>query len=167
MSRSIVSLIARFLISIIDVQSLLNSEKSNGQTTSTKTETAATSKTDTLYRVQVGAFSLKRNAQKKLAAIETDGFGACIVQEGTWYKVQVGAFSDRTNAKRMIVKLKAAGYSEVVVASTGKAAKKSVDEVARECISGKWGNGQDRTEALKASGYDPVAVQKKVNELLR
>ena len=150
-----------------DVKALLNGEKSNGQTTSAKTETAATSKTDTLYRVQVGAFSLKRNAQKKLAAIETDGFDACIVQEGTWYKVQVGAFSDRTNANRMIVKLKAAGYSGVVVASTGKAAKKSVDEVARECISGKWGNGQDRTEALKASGYDPVAVQKKVNELLR
>lgn len=150
-----------------DVKALLDGDKSNGQSTTTKTETTGTNKSGTLYRVQVGAFSLKRNAQKKLASVEADGFDACIVQDGTWYKVQVGAFGDRTNANKMILKLKAAGYSGTVVASTGKAAKKSVDEIARECISGKWGNGKDRTEALKASGYDPVAVQKKVNELLR
>lgn len=43
---------------------------------------------------------------------------------------------------------------------------KSVEEVAKEVISGKWGNGQDRINRLKAAGYDPTAVQNKVNELL-
>lgn len=44
--------------------------------------------------------------------------------------------------------------------------KKSVDEIAKEVIDGKWGNGDERVAKLKAAGYDPDAVQKKVNELL-
>ena len=44
--------------------------------------------------------------------------------------------------------------------------KKSVTEVAREVIAGKWGNGSDRIARLKRAGYDPVAVQNRVNELL-
>lgn len=47
------------------------------------------------------------------------------------------------------------------------APKKSVDEVAQEVIDGKWGNGDERVKKLKAAGYDPDAVQKKVNELLK
>lgn len=43
---------------------------------------------------------------------------------------------------------------------------KTTDEIAQEVIDGKWGNGSDRVESLKAAGYDPEAVQKKVNELL-
>ena len=43
---------------------------------------------------------------------------------------------------------------------------KSIDEIAREVIGGKWGNGDERIAKLKAAGYDPEAVQKKVNELL-
>ena len=50
---------------------------------------------------------------------------------------------------------------------TAAPAKKSIDEIAREVISGDWGNGQDRIDKLKAAGYDPSAVQKKVNELLK
>ena len=46
------------------------------------------------------------------------------------------------------------------------APKKSIDEVAKEVIDGKWGNGDERVSNLKAAGYDPDAVQKKVNELL-
>lgn len=47
------------------------------------------------------------------------------------------------------------------------AAKKSVDDVAREVIAGKWGNGAARKSALVAAGYDYAKVQKRVNELLR
>lgn len=43
---------------------------------------------------------------------------------------------------------------------------KSVDEIAKEVIAGKWGNGDERVKKLKAAGYDPDAVQKRVNELL-
>lgn len=44
--------------------------------------------------------------------------------------------------------------------------KKTVEEVAREVIQGKWGNGAERKKKLKAAGYDPAEVQKAVNRLL-
>lgn len=45
--------------------------------------------------------------------------------------------------------------------------KKSVTEIAKEVIAGKWGNGSDRQASIEAAGYDYSAVQSKVNELLK
>ena len=44
--------------------------------------------------------------------------------------------------------------------------KKSIDEIAKEVIQGKWGNGTERKEKLTAAGYDYATVQKRVNEIL-
>ncbi len=44
--------------------------------------------------------------------------------------------------------------------------KKSVDELAREVIAGKWGNGTDRRRRLEAAGYSYTAVQAQVNQML-
>lgn len=44
--------------------------------------------------------------------------------------------------------------------------KKSVEEVAREVIDGKWGTGSSRKKKLEAAGYDYNAVQNRVNEIL-
>lgn len=44
--------------------------------------------------------------------------------------------------------------------------KKSVDEIAREVINGKWGNGQDRFNRLKNAGYNADEVQSRVNQIL-
>lgn len=46
------------------------------------------------------------------------------------------------------------------------ARKKTVDELAREVIAGKWGSGAERKQKLTAAGYNADAVQKRVNELL-
>lgn len=43
---------------------------------------------------------------------------------------------------------------------------KTVDEIAKEVIAGKWGNGQDRKDRLTKAGYDYTAVQNRVNALL-
>ena len=43
----------------------------------------------------------------------------------------------------------------------------SLDDVARRVITGEFGNGQDRINALAAAGYDNVAVQQRVNEILQ
>jgi len=43
---------------------------------------------------------------------------------------------------------------------------KSVEEIAKEVIAGKWGNDNLRIQKLSEAGYDANAVQKKVNELL-
>ena len=48
-----------------------------------------------------------------------------------------------------------------------KAKLKTTDEVAREVIKGLWGNGTARKNALKAAGYNPTTIQKRVNELLK
>ena len=47
-----------------------------------------------------------------------------------------------------------------------KPAQKTVEQIAREVIAGKWGNGADRAKRLTAAGYDAQAVQNKVNQLL-
>ena len=49
--------------------------------------------------------------------------------------------------------------------SSSSSSKKTVTEVAKEVLAGKWGNGDARKIALKKAGYDYDAVQKKVNEL--
>lgn len=45
-------------------------------------------------------------------------------------------------------------------------AKKSNDVIAQEVINGKWGNGSDRINRLRAAGYDPTAIQALVNQKL-
>lgn len=52
-------------------------------------------------------------------------------------------------------------------AESTNATKKSVEEVAREVIDGKWGSGSDRKKRLTNAGYDYDTVQSKVNELLK
>ena len=53
-----------------------------------------------------------------------------------------------------------------VNAKLSGSAGKSVTQVAKEVIAGKWGNGEERRRKLTAAGYDYNAVQRKVNELL-
>lgn len=45
--------------------------------------------------------------------------------------------------------------------------RKTVDELAREVIAGKWGVGLNRKRKLTEAGYDYSAVQKRVNEILK
>ena len=91
----------------------------------------------------------------------------------TWSdsKTQKGAFKVLSNAKKCADDN--AGYSvfdekgNVVYTGKNAVVKKTVTELAKEVIAGKWGNGQDRKNRLTAAGYDYTAVQNKVNELLK
>lgn len=49
--------------------------------------------------------------------------------------------------------------------TTTTVVSKSVEEIAKEVLAGKWGNGVDRANAITAAGYDYAAVQARVNEL--
>lgn len=78
-------------------------------------------------------------------------------------KSQIGAFSSLENAKKACKN----GYA--VFDSNGKQVyptKKSIDEVAREVIQGKWGNSAERKKRLTEAGYDYNEVQKKVNQMI-
>ena len=115
-----------------------------------------------LYRVQTGAFRNKASAEALLQQVKAKGFDTYMVKVNGLYKVQVGAFAQKSNAIAMAAKLKAAGFSTYVVSGGGK----SVEEIAREVLQGKWGNGADRKARLEAAGYDYAEVQAKVNTLV-
>lgn len=116
-----------------------------------------------LYRVQTGAFKSKTNADAMLAKVKAKGFDTYMVKVGDLYKIQVGAFKVKANAEAMMKKLQAAGFSAFITTEEG--ADKPVDELAREVLQGKWGNGAERKKRLEAAGYDYAVVQKKVNQL--
>lgn len=44
--------------------------------------------------------------------------------------------------------------------------KPTVDELAKQVLDRKWGNGTERKKRLEAAGYDYQAVQRRVNELV-
>mgnify|MGYP004472701479 FL=1 len=71
-----------------------------------------------IYRVQLGAFRSKSNADAFLLKIKAlpDAIGAgyknaYIRKIGKYYKVQVGAFSVKANAIKVINDLKSKGYN--------------------------------------------------------
>lgn len=124
-----------------------------------------------LYRVQTGAYGVKKNADDQLKKIESAGFDAYIVKVDDMYKIQVGAYSVKANAEAMLAKVKVAGFDAFITTKAGTAVSeetlKSVLEIAKEVVAGKWGNGEERKTKLTAAGYDYKEVQDKVNELCK
>jgi N-acetylmuramoyl-L-alanine amidase len=68
-----------------------------------------------LYRVQVGAYSNKDNADRMLDSLIVEGFPAYILHENNLYKVQVGAFQLLTNAIKMEQRLRKFRYNTYIV----------------------------------------------------
>lgn len=92
-----------------------------------------------------------------------------------WYKIAEGwvwgRYTSYSGATRYVAVGRATGKPEnddylIKVGGGSASSGKSVDELAKEVIAGKWGNGQDRVNRLTAAGYDADAVQKRVNQLL-
>lgn len=86
-------------------------------------------------------------------------------------EILAGKWGNGETRKKALIK---AGYDYDAVqnkvnekiSSKKPSTKKSIDEIAREVIAGKWGNGDTRKKALAKAGYDYKAVQKRVNELI-
>ena len=72
-----------------------------------------------------------------------------------------------------ILVTKTKGHTCIVTSGTARkwidSAPVEVDitEIAREVISGKWGNGTERKQKLTLAGYDYKKVQAEVNRLLK
>nr|ADF97539.1 PlyM14 [uncultured phage] len=73
-----------------------------------KKKPAAPSK---LYRVQIGAYSVKANADAQAAKAKRAGYSPYIAREGGLYKVQIGAYSVKANADKMASELKRKGFN--------------------------------------------------------
>lgn len=81
-------------------------------------------------------------------------------------KSQIGAYRVYDNAVKQCNENP--GYS--VYDSNGKCVyttKKSNEDIAKEVIQGKWGNGTERKQRLTAAGYDYSTVQNIVNQMLK
>ncbi len=96
----------------------------------------------TLYKVQVGAFSKKENAEAMAEKLKAAGFTAIVVAQGEQATaIQV---AKKTNAE---------------------IAKEIYKGICSDTRWDTWGNGAVRVERLKAAGYDPYDVQEEVNKL--
>lgn len=65
-----------------------------------------------LYKVQVGAYSVKKNAEIKLRQVTSCGFDAFITDKEIdgYYRVQVGAYTYKNNAEAKMYAVKNAGF---------------------------------------------------------
>lgn len=76
----------------------LNLKKKAGS----KNDPVSKSSSGDLYRVQVGAFGVKENAETLTKRIkDKTSYNAVVVKEGSLYKVQAGAFSKLSNAREV------------------------------------------------------------------
>lgn len=128
---------------------------------------------DILYRVQVGAFNSYYYAENYKSEVMESGFKKyspfTARVNGLW-KVQVGAFGNKDYAYDFRNAVREAGFDGAFITSSEKSAViinlKPVEEVAREVILGKWGNGSARRTALEVAGYNYNEVQSIVSKLL-
>lgn len=87
-------------------------------------------------------------------------------------EVLAGKWGNGDNRKTKLTK---AGYDynkvqtavNKLVKASQLSSEKVINAVAHEVIAGKWGNGQERIDRLKAAGYDPDKIQDRVNALLK
>lgn len=133
---------------------------------------------DNFFRVQVGAFSTLANAAKFAQEVKNKTkLDTYIVESGKYIRVQVGAFSVKSNAENRLKELKK-HYKDAFITQNGtnaipeaepyneppKPVLKSIEQLAKEVIDGKHGNGDARKQSL---GSQYAAVQKRVDEMLK
>lgn len=76
---------------------------------------------DILYRIQIGAFKLKANAESYVEYVKRRGFDAFYKEDstgdGTIYRVQAGAFKNKNYAQEHLKKLREAGIEGFIYES--------------------------------------------------
>lgn len=74
---------------------------------------------DELYRVQIGAYKIRENADTMMETIIDNGFEAYMVRVDSLYKVQCGAFRQKDNAEKLKSKLEDVGFTAFITTKTG------------------------------------------------
>lgn len=98
-------------------------------------------KNDVLYRVQVGAYSKKENAEAMVKRLKDAGFYSFIKVEDV------------------------ANKNTITKKSNSEIAAEIYKNICSDPRWDSWGNGKTRIERLELASYDPSAVQKEVNKL--
>ena len=94
-------------------QSTSNSASSQSQQSAPVQEQPSAPST-ALYKVQVGAFSERANADRVAAQLKEAGYEAVIIS-GPPHRVQTGAFSSQENANKLAEELRQKGFEAIVV----------------------------------------------------
>ncbi|WP_338469285.1 N-acetylmuramoyl-L-alanine amidase [Niallia sp. XMNu-256] len=71
--------------------------------------------TNELFRVQIGAFRNRGNADGLANDAKAKGFQTFVKQDGVLYKVQLGAFSNRENAEDLVRRAQNAGFDATII----------------------------------------------------
>lgn len=126
--------------------------------------------TPTIYRVQTGAFNEERYALALVDQLTDAGFDTYMVKVGGQIKVQAGAFRFKKYASELVEKLDKAGFEAFITTKAGVpykpgTGKRSAEEIAKEVWAGKWGNDPERSQKLRAAGYDPAEIQAAITKL--
>ena len=83
-----------------------------------------------------------------------------VCDHGTYY----------SDGKKVAQPAKVFGWGEICdgvrVVKRVEDVKKSNEEIAKEVIAGKWGNGDDRKNRLTKAGYNYTTIQNLVNQML-
>lgn len=102
-----------------DVAHLIAEGIHGGSIANGQHESAGPELTGMLYRVQTGAFTVWRNAEKMKAELQKKGFRDAFITTvdlgQLFYRVQVGAYSVKSNAENMKKKLQQAGFDALIV----------------------------------------------------
>ena len=101
-----------------DVALLIAEGIHGGEIAGGRQESADPAPSGMVYRVQTGAFTSWKNADRLKNDLQKRGFDAFIttVDLGQlFYRVQVGAFNVKTNAENMKKKLQAVGFDALIV----------------------------------------------------
>lgn len=92
--------------------SALNLRKKAGSTPPSKPERPST---NNLFRVQIGAFRNKENADQTANDVKAKGFQTYVKQDGPLYTVQIGVFSNRENAEDLVRRAEEAGFNAAII----------------------------------------------------
>lgn len=71
--------------------------------------------TNDLFKVQVGAFRNKENADQIADEAKAKGFQTYVNRDGQLFKVQIGAFANRDHAEDLLRRAKEAGLNAVII----------------------------------------------------
>lgn len=124
-----------------------------------KTTTPAKTSSEFTVRVTANVLNIRSGAGTKykvVGSIKDKGVYTIVQQSGRWGKLKSGKgwiHLDYTTRNTAPVK-------------KATPAKKSNEQVAREVLAGKWGNGADRKARLTKAGYNYNTIQAIVNRLV-
>lgn len=106
-------------------------------------------------------FSTNQRRTNHVGIVESvDGKSICTIEGNT-------SLTSNDNGGKVMLRKRTGGFVAFARPSYQDEipVSKTVDDVAREVIAGKWGSGAERKKKLEQAGYDYRLIQKRVNQL--